>query len=70
MALGKHAVKVLTVFAVLFVLGFLLKFLNLQEGFTANFNYNNKNRMNEPFTQIGPVKIKNEVLNNQNNQNN
>ena len=33
MKLGKHAVKVLTVFAVLFVAGFALKFLNLHEGF-------------------------------------
>ena len=33
MKLGKHAVKVLAVFAVLFVVGFALKFLNLHEGF-------------------------------------
>lgn len=33
MKLGKHAVKVLAVFAVLFVIGFALKFLNLHEGF-------------------------------------
>ena len=33
MELGKHAVKVLAVFAVLFVVGFALKFLNLHEGF-------------------------------------
>ena len=36
MKLGKHAVKVLAVFAVLFVVGFALKFLNLHEGF-VNF---------------------------------
>ena len=36
MKLGKHTVKVLAVFAVLFVVGFALKFLNLHEGF-VNF---------------------------------
>jgi hypothetical protein len=35
MKLGKHAVKVLAVFAVLFVVGFALKFLNLHEGFVT-----------------------------------
>lgn len=38
MKLGKHAVKVLAVFAVLFVVGFALKFLNLHEGFEADFS--------------------------------
>jgi hypothetical protein len=36
MKLGKHAVKVLAVFAVLFVVGFALKFLNLHEGFVVH----------------------------------
>ena len=39
MKLGKHAVKVLAVFAVLFVVGFALKFLNLHEGFVNAVDY-------------------------------
>jgi hypothetical protein len=39
MKLGKHAVKVLAVFAVLFVVGFALKFLNLHEGFVVASEY-------------------------------
>ena len=41
MKLGKHAVKVLAVFAVLFVVGFALKFLNLHEGFVTIGTDNN-----------------------------
>ena len=45
MKLGKHAVKVLAVFAVLFVVGFALKFLNLHEGFVTIGSGNNANEI-------------------------
>ena len=41
MKLGKHAVKVLVIFAFLFVVGIALKFLNLHEGFVTIGSGNN-----------------------------
>ena len=52
MVLGKHAIKVLTVFAVLFVLGIVLKFLNLKENFANNNN-------NSIVAKIGNVTVHN-----------
>ena len=56
MVLGKHAVKVLVVFAVLFLLGVVLKLFNLQEHFNNSANsramaVNNVNN-NNPFNNV------------------
>ena len=57
MKLGKHAVKVLAVFAVLFVIGFALKFLNLHEGFfvevgTTTLNANDYNEKKDFLNKV------------------
>ena len=64
MKLGKHAVKVLVVFAVLFVVGFALKFLNLHEGFiiiphkirAKDYRNNNDGLYKEAQRFMGDVK--------------
>ena len=61
MKLGKHAVKVLAVFAVLFVVGFALKFLNLHEGFYVNpSKFNNMNSYMKKVNKKAKKKSKSE----------